>query len=39
MTMMNDANFEEELTYQYKIDRKKLTSFDPSNRKSQKFAL
>ena len=39
MTMMNDANFEEELTCQYKIDMKNFTSFDPSNRKSQKFAL
>ena len=39
MTMKNDANFEEELTFQFKIDMKNLTDFDPSTQKSQKFAL
>ena len=36
MTMTNDAKFEEELTYQFKID---MRNFDPSTRKSHKFAL
>ena len=39
MTMQNDAKIEEELTCQFKIDMRNLISFDPSNRKSQKFAL
>ena len=39
MTMKNDARFEEELTCQFKIDMRNLTNFDPSTRKSQKFAL
>ena len=39
MTMTNDAKFEEELTCQFKIDMINLTNFDPSTRKSQKFAL
>ena len=39
ITMKNDANFEEELTFQFKIDMKNLTNFDPSTQKSQKFAL
>ena len=39
MTMKNDAKFEEELTSQFKIDMRSLTNFDPSTRKSQKFAL
>ena len=30
MTMKNDANFEGELTCQFKIDLKNLTNFDPS---------
>ena len=38
MTMKNDAKFEEELTYQFKIDMRNLTNFDPSTQKSQKFA-
>ena len=38
MTLKNDAKIEEELTCQFKIDRN-LTNFDPSTRKSQKFAL
>ena len=39
MTMKNDARFEEELTCHFKIDMKNLRNFDPSTRKSQKFAL
>ena len=39
MSMMNDAKFEEGLTCRFKIDMKNLTNFDPSTRKSQKFAL
>ena len=39
MTLKNDAKFEDELTYQFKIDMRNLTNFDPSSRKSQKFAL
>ena len=39
MIMKNDAKFEEELTCQFKIDIRNLTNFDPSTRKSQKFAL
>ena len=37
MTVKNDAKFEEELTF--KIDIRNSTNFDPSTRKSQKFAL
>ena len=39
ITMKNDAKIEEELTCQFKIDIRNLTNFDPSTRKSQKFAL
>ena len=39
MRMKNDAKFEEDLTYQFKIDMRNLTNFDPSTWKSQKFAL
>ena len=39
MTMKNDAEIEEELTCLFKIDMRNLTQFDPSTRKSQKFAL
>ena len=39
MTMKNDAKFDEELTCQFKIDMRNFTNFDPSTRKSQKFAL
>ena len=39
MTMKNDAKFEEELTFHFKTDMRNLTNFDPSTRKSQKFAL
>ena len=37
--MKNEANFEEELTCQFKIDVRNLTNFAPSTRKSQKFAF
>ena len=39
MTMKNDEKIEEELTFRFKIDMRNLTNFDPSTRKSQKFAL
>ena len=39
ITVKNDAKIEEELTCQFKIDMRNLTNFDPSTRKSQKFAL
>ena len=39
IAMTNDAKFEEELTCQFKIDMRNFTNFDPSTRKSQKFAL
>ena len=39
MTLKNDAKFEEKLTCRFKIDMKNLTNFDPSTRKSKKFAL
>ena len=38
MTMKNDEKIEEELTYQFKIDLKNLTNFDPNTRKSRKIA-
>ena len=38
MAMKNEAKFEKELTCQFKIDMRNLTNFDPSTRKSQKFA-
>ena len=39
MTMKKKAKFEEESTCKFKIDMRNLTNFDPSTRKSQKFAL
>ena len=39
MAMTNDAKFEEELTCQFKIGMKNLTSFDLSTPKSQKYEL
>ena len=39
MRMKDYAKFEEDLTCQFKIDMKNLTNFDPSTRKSKKFAL
>ena len=37
MTMKNDV--EEEFTDHFKIDMRNLSNFDPSTRKSQKFAI
>ena len=39
MTLESDTNFEKQLTCQFKTDRRNLTNFDPSTRKSQIFAL
>ena len=39
MTMKNDAKFEDDLTCQFKFNMRNLKNFDPSTRKSQKFAL
>ena len=39
MAIKNDAKFEEELTYQFKIDMRNLTNFDLSTQKSQKIAV
>ena len=39
MTVNNDAKFEEELTFRFKIDMRNLTNFDPSTQKPQKFEL
>ena len=39
MTLYNDKNFEEELTYYFKIDMIYLTNFETSSEKSQKFTL
>ena len=39
MTMNNDAKFDRELTFQFKIDMRNLIKFDPSTQKSQTFAL
>ena len=39
MTMKNDAKFEEELTYRFKIDMNILTNFDLITQKSEKLEL
>ena len=39
MAMTNDAKFEEELTFQFKIEMRNLTIVDLSTQISQKFAL
>ena len=39
MAMKNDAKLEKELTGCFKIDMRTLMNFDPSTRKSEKFAL
>ena len=36
MTMKNDAKFEDDLTYHFKIDMKRLADFD---KRTQKFAF
>ena len=38
MIMKNDAKFEIESTWHFKIDMRNLTNFDPSTQKSKKFA-
>ena len=38
IAMKNDAEFEEELTFQFKSDMRNFMNFDPSTQKSQKFA-
>ena len=39
MKMKNDANIEEELTLQFKIDMRNLMNFDPSTQKSQNMHI
>ena len=39
MTMKKDVKLDKKLTFRFKIDMRTLMSFDPSTRKSQKFAL
>ena len=39
MTMKNNAKFEEELTSHFKPDKRNLTNFGLSTRKSKKNAL
>ena len=39
MKMKNDTKIEEELTCHFKIDMRNLTNFDPTTRKSKKFAF
>ena len=39
MTMKNNAKFEEELTFHFKTNMRKLTNFDSSTRKSKKITL
>ena len=39
ITVKNDAKIEEKLTCQFKTDMRNLTNFNPSTRRSQKFAL
>ena len=39
ITMKNDETFEGDLTFQFKIDIRNLTSVDLSTQKTQKFAL
>ena len=39
MTRKNDAKFEIELTYHFKIEMRNLTNFDLSTQKSQNLAL
>ena len=36
MTMKNDAKFEEELTYHFKVDMSNLTNVDPMTQKCKK---
>ena len=36
MTMKNDAKFEEELTYHFKVDMSNLTNVDPTTQKCKR---
>ena len=39
MTVTNDAKFEEELTFHFKISMRNLTNFDSNTQKFLKLAL
>ena len=39
MKTKNDATFERELTFHFKIDMRNLKNFDSNTQKSQTFAL
>ena len=39
MTIKNDAKFEEELSFHFKIDMKNLRNFDPGSGQSQNSAI
>ena len=39
MAMRNNAEFKEELTCNFKTDKRNLTNFDSSTRKSRKIAI
>ena len=39
MIMKNHGKIDDELTYQFKIDMRNFTNFDPSTRKSKKFVF
>ena len=39
IAMKNDARFEEELSFQFKIDMRNLTNFNMGTRKTQKITL
>ena len=39
MILKNDAKFEKESTFHFKIEMRNLTNFSPSTRKAKKFAL
>ena len=39
MAMKNNAKFEEELTFNFKADKRNLTNFDSTTQKSKKIAL
>ena len=39
MKMKNDTNIEVEMTFRFKIDMRKITNFDPTTRKSEKFVF
>ena len=39
MTIKNDAKYEEELTYHFKVDMRNVTNFDLCTQKSQNILL